>query len=52
MVILIVVTLLNLTVATKLPITQLCCGEGIEYKNYICNKKAIYWYLIIIYSTK
>jgi hypothetical protein len=49
MVILIVVTLLNLNVATKLPVTQLCYEEGIEYKNYICNKKTIYCLLIITY---
>jgi len=41
-VILIAVTLLDLNVATRLPVTQLCYGEGIESKNYICNKKKQY----------
>jgi hypothetical protein len=34
------VALLNLTVATKLPITLLCYEEGIEFKNYSCSKKS------------
>jgi hypothetical protein len=29
-----------MNMATKLPVTQLCYGEGIEFKSYICNKKS------------
>jgi len=27
-------------------------GEGIELKNYVCNKKVIHWFLITKYSIK
>jgi hypothetical protein len=27
-------------------------GEGIKLKNYVCNKEAIYWFLLTPYSIK